>query len=106
MHLQLGGGRVHPQLALGGEDGYVHRVAVEGAISAPLPVLAKPQLQETSSGLSRLLGKKKLTRTWHYRCPACRKEAEASSLPTKPFPCPHCHRQLRVNPAAPQLQVQ
>ncbi len=93
------------QLALGGEDGYVHRVAVEGAALAPLPVCAKPQLQETSTGLGRLLGKKKLTRTWHYRCPACRKEAEAPALLNKPFPCPHCHRQLRMNAATPQLQV-
>jgi WD40 repeat protein len=94
------------QLALGGEDGFVHRVALEGVASAPLPILAKPQLQETYSGLGRLLGKKKVTRTWRYRCPACRKEAEAHALPSKPFPCPHCHRQLRVNAAAPQLQVQ
>jgi WD40 repeat protein len=92
------------QFVLGCEDGSLHFVALEGYEHAPLFVTPSQTTEETTTFFGRLLGKTRLTTTYHYTCPICRNEAHAESLPDKPIKCPMCTRQLRVMPAAYQLQ--
>jgi WD40 repeat protein len=89
------------QLALGGEDGRVHFAGLEGFEDAWLVVQATPALKQTTSLLGRFLGKTKVTRTFQYTCPACRQQAEVSTLPTQPVPCRRCQRLLRVHGRVP-----
>jgi WD40 repeat protein len=92
------------QVALGGEDGHVHLITLAGVEPTTLLVTPTLSTRETPSVLGRLLGKARVTTTYHYTCPACRRPAEAKSLPGRPFPCPHCRRSLKVNNREPQLQ--
>jgi len=92
------------QLALGGEDGHVHFVAIEGYENASLVVTAVETVKEQATIFGRMFGTKRMARLFEYRCPACRQTVEASSLPSRPVPCPKCRRQLRVNARTPALQ--
>jgi WD40 repeat protein len=92
------------QLALGGEDGRVHLVAVEGFENASLVVTASQSIRQDPTFLSRLMGKPRLTRTYQFTCPACRQKVEATSLPSQPTACPKCRRRLQVHPRAPLVQ--
>jgi WD40 repeat protein len=86
------------QLALGGEDGQVHRVAVEGREDSPLLVTATQVTRQTSSVLGKLFGSRpRLTTSYHYTCPSCQRAMEVGNLPGQPFSCPGCRRKLRVN---------
>jgi WD40 repeat protein len=93
-------------IALGGEDGRVHLVAVDGLEGAPLVVLGSETLKAKATGLARLLGKTRLAPAYQFTCPACRHEAEVEEVPRQSFPCPKCGRLLRldvkVRPAQPQ----
>src|SRR5262245_31319851 len=55
------------QLALGGEDGLVHFVAVEGTEVRPLVVTAMQSMRVTTTRLQKLFGRS--TRTLVYSCP-------------------------------------
>lgn len=91
------------QLALGGEDGQIHLVALEGFEDASLVVTAVSNMKQEAGLLDRFLGKTRLTKVYSYTCPACRKILESTSLPTQPVVCPGCRRHLRVNSRAPAL---
>jgi hypothetical protein len=92
------------QLALGGEDGRVHFVAVDGLEEASLVVTATQRFKEEATLFGRLLGTRRRTRTYQYTCPSCRQTVEAAQLPSETVACPRCRRRLRVNPRAPLLQ--
>jgi WD40 repeat protein len=93
------------QLALGGEDGGVHFVAIEGYENASLVVTAVQTVREQATILDRMFGTKRMAKLFEYRCPACRQTVESPSLPSRPVACPKCRRQLRVNARVPALQV-
>jgi hypothetical protein len=42
-----------------------------------------------------------LTRTFQYTCPACRQQAEVTTLPSQPVNCRRCRRLLRVHARVP-----
>lgn len=92
------------QLALGGEDGLVHFVIIEGFEGASLVVTPVQNLKPQATMLDRFFGKTRLTRTFTYTCPACRQVVDSTTLPVHPVPCPRCRRQLRINPRTPHLQ--
>lgn len=92
------------QLALGGEDGLVHLVALEGFENASLVVTATQNLKEHAGLLDKFFGKTRVLKMYSYTCPACRSTLETPSLPTNPVACPRCRRRLRVNLRVPQLQ--
>jgi WD40 repeat protein len=92
------------QLALGGEDGLVHFIALEGFEDASFIIPATPNVRQEAGILDRFLGKTRLTRTWNYTCPACRQQIETTTLPAGPVACPRCSRLLSVHGQAPQLQ--
>jgi WD40 repeat protein len=92
-------------LALGGEDGLVHFVAVEGFEDVSLVVTARENLREGATMLDRFFGKTRMTRMYEYTCPACRNVAEVATLPAQPVSCPRCRRRLRVNGRVPVLQA-
>jgi WD40 repeat protein len=92
------------QLALGGEDGLVYFVAVEGFEENSLVVNATQSLKQEANLFDRFLGKTRLTRKWNYTCPACRQAGEADALPAHPVACRGCRRPLRLSARAPQLQ--
>jgi WD40 repeat protein len=94
------------QVALGGEDGRIHLVAVDGLEEAPLVVTASQTLKRKASALGRLLGTAKATLAFQFTCPACRHSVEVDTLPRQTFPCGKCRRTLRLDPRVPQLQPQ
>jgi WD40 repeat protein len=91
-------------IALGGEDGLLHFVALEGFEEASLVITATQNVRQEANILDRFLGKTRYTRTWNFTCPACRQKSEISKLPADAFPCPRCSRLLRVHANVPQLQ--
>lgn len=91
------------QVALGGEDGRVHLMAVEGVENAPLLVTAALTQKRHASMLDRMMGKSKLMNVYLLTCPSCRHETELPSLPGKPFTCPACQQALRVNSRVKQM---
>jgi WD40 repeat protein len=86
------------QLALGGEDGRLHRLSLEGLTLGTLVVTATQSLKPASGLLNRLMGSTKLTRTFNYACPVCQNSFETTKLPAHPIKCPKCRQSLRVNP--------
>jgi WD40 repeat protein len=95
------------QLALGGEDGWVRFVAIEGFEEAALPVTVTQGVRLTSSGLDRLFGRTRSHPTHRFACPACRQGSELPGpAPEGEFTCPACHRRLRVASTVPQMQTQ
>jgi hypothetical protein len=84
-------------LTLGGSDGRVRFVAVEGFDSGPLAVTARRSQLEPPGLLRRLLGRRKPTLAYHCTCPACREPVELSATaPAEPTPCPNCRRSVRA----------
>src|SRR5262249_58483459 len=67
------GGR---QLALGGEDGVVRFVAVEGSEERPLVVTATQSLRVTATRLQKLFGRSTRTLVYSCTCPSCRHPVE------------------------------
>jgi hypothetical protein len=92
------------QLALGGEDGIVYFIAVEGFEGASLVVTPTQSIKQEANLFDRFLGKTRLTRTFTFTCPVCRQSVEAPALPTQVVACPRCRRGLRVHNRVPQLQ--
>jgi WD40 repeat protein len=76
------------QLALGGEDGRLSRVAVEGREDVPLLVTATQGARSRPGLLDRLLGKKRMVTYYQYACPACLRLTETAQLSAQPFTCP------------------
>jgi WD40 repeat protein len=93
-------------LALGGEDGRVHFVGVDGLQEVPLVVTGTPGARRVASVFGRLLGKPKVTMTYQYTCPACRSAGEVAGASAEAFPCPKCRRSLRLEVRSRQLQPQ
>jgi WD40 repeat protein len=86
------------QLALGGSDGQVRFVAVEGLGDRPLLVTATQSTREVASGWQRLLGRRRVASVFTCTCPSCRRPIELlETLPIEPIPCPHCRQALRYN---------
>jgi WD40 repeat protein len=95
------------ELVLGGEDGNLHFVAIEGVEEAPLLVTPTATVRKPKSGvLRRILGKPKTECSYHYTCPVCRHTTEISRLPDESIRCVTCNRLLKVHAEVAQLQVQ
>jgi WD40 repeat protein len=85
------------QLALGGRDGQVYFVEVDGLNGTPLVVTATQTSRRTATPWQRLFGQSRLTHSILFTCPTCRQEVELPGrVPPEPAPCPHCLRPLRV----------
>jgi WD40 repeat protein len=88
------------QIALGGSDGRVHVVAVEGLEQVPLVVRPTQTSRRVATPLQRLLGTSTLKHTFSFTCPACRKSFELPKAdPGQTTLCPFCHRLLRISSA-------
>jgi WD40 repeat protein len=86
------------QLALGGDDGTVRLVAIEGCENSPLVVTAAQSTRVSASRMQKLFGRRSVTQVYACTCPACRQPIEhLGSLPKEPVPCPNCRRLLRFN---------
>jgi WD40 repeat protein len=86
------------QLALGGADGKIHFVAVDGFDRAPLVVTATRTSRRTATPLQRLLGKSRMVPAYSCTCPACRQSFELLGKNfTSQTLCPRCRRQLRIS---------
>jgi len=94
------------QIALGGENGQVSLVALEGFEDAPLLVTATQDVKTAATFFTRLLGQTNGGTTYSYTCPACHQHSKAAQLPDKVFPCPQCRRRLRISNRTAQLQNQ
>jgi WD40 repeat protein len=91
------------QVALGGEDGRVRLLAIEGLEHSSLIVTATQSVRPTTGLFGRFLGNG-LTRTYQYTCPVCRQTAESSKLPSALVTCSRCRRALRVNQRVQRFQ--
>jgi WD40 repeat protein len=94
------------RMVLGGEDGRVYFIAVEGGENSSLPVLATQHTTQQATLLDRFFGKTRGVTTYQCVCPVCRTVVESRNLPSQPFPCPRCHRHLRIHSKVLQLQGQ
>jgi WD40 repeat protein len=84
-------------LALGGVDGRVRFVAVEGFDEAPLFVTPTRAKFLRASPLQRLFGKSTVGHVYRLTCPACRRPFELGRAePDQVIGCPGCRRRLRV----------
>lgn len=92
------------RLALGGEDGLVHLVAIEGMEESPMVVVAQPRFKDEPTLLDRFFGKTRVKRSFVFTCPNCRNEMDLPQLPSDLLPCSRCHRPLRVSSRSPELQ--
>lgn len=87
-------------LALGGEDGYLYQVSIQGDVPAPLFVTPTRTQKTTSTLFGRLFGRSQTTEAFAVTCPRCRGSAELPALPDKPIACRHCGQAIRVNARA------
>jgi hypothetical protein len=86
------------QLAVGGEDGHLRLLTVDGVADLPLLVTATRSDRRTASRLQKLFGRSTTTAVFACVCPVCRSGVEhTGSLPGDPVPCPGCQRPLRFN---------
>ena len=92
------------EFVLGGEDGRVRFLAVEGLEESPLVVTAGRRTRESGGVFGRLLGRPRLRYVYECTCPACRRAVESAQLPTAPFSCPGCGRPLRISGPVRELQ--
>lgn len=90
--------------ALGGEDGHVHLVAVDGLDDIALVAFTVPCTLQKKSGLGGFFGKTTLIPAHRYTCPICQKASEVEKLPGQPVACRHCGRRLQLHSTARQLQ--
>jgi WD40 repeat protein len=94
------------QIALGGEDGHVHLVSVDGMDDVALVAFTVPCTLQKKSVLGMLLGTTKLTPAYRYTCPICQNTGAVEKLPNQPLSCTRCGRRLLLNVGARQLQKQ
>lgn len=92
-------------LVLGGEDGHVHFVAIEGFENASLVVTPVQNLKPQSGLFDRFFGTTRMKRTFSYTCPSCRQVVESNSMPAQIVSCPRCRRRLRINQRLPEMQM-
>lgn len=86
------------QMAVGGEDGAVRFVTVEGIENQPLVVTATQSTRVSASRLQKFFGRSSVTNVYAAVCPTCRHPVEyENTLPNDSAPCPHCRRLLRFN---------
>jgi WD40 repeat protein len=88
-------------VALGGEDGRLSFVAVDGLEAAALLVTPKQTTHESQTRWQRLFGGRRVTHAYACTCPKCR---HAFELPNgalgQPTSCPVCRRPLRLSAVA------
>lgn len=85
------------QLALGGVEGRLHRIAIDGFDARPLAVTAMRSTRATANMMQRLFGLHSALTVYSCRCPACCAPIELlRELPNTPTACPSCRRSLRV----------
>jgi WD40 repeat protein len=84
-------------IALGGTDGRVRFVRVDGFDRRPLAVTAQCEVRDAAGAVRRFFGGAKPTKVFLCTCPACRHAFEMSGTsPGQPAPCPSCGRAIRV----------
>jgi WD40 repeat protein len=92
-------------VALGGADGRVSMVAIEGFDSSPLIVTASQVSRRTQTTLQKLMGKSNVKQAYICRCPVCRQSFELTgSVPTHEVSCPSCSRKLLISAVVPMGQ--
>lgn len=93
------------QLIVGGTDGRLHRVAVDGFDQAPLLVTATRTVRHSTTRLQRLFGGTTVKQAFLLTCPVCGKSFElAQAAPGQGAGCPQCRRQLRLGIVTHALQ--
>lgn len=93
------------QIAVGGGDGRLYRVAVDGFDQAPLLVTATRTLRRTTTTFQRLFGGTTLEQAYQLTCPVCGKSFELRQLaPGQGAGCPQCRRQLRLGAVLHAMQ--
>jgi WD40 repeat protein len=93
------------QLALGGEDGRVHLLAVDGTDDTPLVVTPARTLKARKTVLGRFFGGPRLAPIFQFTCPGCRHVCELDQLPPDSFRCTSCQRLLRADGGVRELQL-
>ena len=88
------------QLALGGEDGYLYLVSIQGEVSAPLYVTPQRTRKAATGLLNRWFRGLTSLDAFEVTCPRCRTINEMRSLPEKPISCRSCGQSLRLNAKA------
>jgi len=94
------------QMAVGGEEGRIRLLAIEGGENDPLVVTPTRGVKEKRTVLGRLFGSSRLQPTFRFTCPACRHAGEVEELPQASFKCKSCRRLLRVDGGVRELQLQ
>jgi WD40 repeat protein len=93
-------------IALGGEDGVVHILALDGMEETSIVVTATQCIREEAGFFGSLFGSTRQRRMFSVTCPACRHVMETHALPPGPFACPQCKRRLKAHTRVPMLQGQ
>jgi len=92
-------------IALGGEDGLVRFLAVDGLETAPILVTPTQTTHPTPTRWPRLFGSPRVTHAYACTCPICR---HAFELPNgalgQAASCPSCRRTLRLSRVARQAR--
>lgn len=85
-------------LIVGGTDGRLHRVDVEGFDQSPLLVAATRTIRRTANAVQRFFGRSTVQQTYQLTCPVCRKSFELrQAAPGQGAGCPSCRRKLRLS---------
>lgn len=88
------------QLALGGEEGYLHLVAIVGSSDSPIYVTPTRTEKPVEGLLARLFARNQTVEMYVLTCPRCRATLEFRTLPDQPVACHHCQQAIRVNARA------
>jgi hypothetical protein len=85
---------------MGGEDGRLSFVAVDGLDAAAL-LVTPTQTTHESRGRWRLFGGRRVTHAYACTCPSCRHAFELpTAAPGQATSCPGCLRTLRLSAVA------
>jgi hypothetical protein len=83
---------------LGGRDGLLRFVSIEGMDNVPLRVTATQVVGKTATMLQRLFGRSTTTLRYHCICPSCRQQfGLPGGTPGLTANCSHCGQQVRVS---------
>ena len=86
------------QLVLGGRDGLLRFVSIEGLDDVPLRVTATQVVGKTATLLQRLFGRSTPTQRFYCTCPGCRQQFDLpGGTAGLTASCSHCQQQVRVS---------
>lgn len=91
-------------VVLGGEDGLLRFVHINGFNDKPLHTTFFGAAKRTATTMQKFFGQSTLTVVYRGQCPICRYEIELPERPEGPVPCPGCQVLLQVTGVAPAVQ--